>query len=93
VLCAMALILPAAGVMNVGDSELGTRNLWTMAMFAGSVLLPAAAIVSFLLTIDAWRGNAGRWLRGYALLVSVAALIVSGYLSAWGMLAFRPWSF
>jgi hypothetical protein len=93
VLCAIALILPAAGVMNVRDSELGTRNLWTAAMFIGSVLLPAAAIMSFLLTIDAWRSEAGRWLRSYALLVSIAALIVSGYLSAWGMLAFRPWSF
>ena len=93
VLCATALILPFAGVMNVRDAELGTRNLWTLAMFAGSVLLPAAAIVSFLLTIDAWRSDAGRWLRSYALLVSIAALIVSGYLSAWGMLGFRPWSF
>ena len=62
-------------------------------MFAGSVLMPAAAILSFLFTIDAWRSDAGRWLRSYAMLVSVAALIVSGYLSAWGMIAFRPWNF
>ena len=37
--------------------------------------------------------GAGKWLRAYALMVSLAALIVSGYLSAWGMLAFRPWSY
>lgn len=92
-LCAIALVLPAIGVMNVGDRELGTRNIWTAAMFAGSLLMPAAAILSFLFTIDAWRSDAGRWLRGYAMLVSVAALIVSGYLSAWGMIGFMPWSF
>ena len=92
-LCAAALILPAAGMMNVRDYERGTRNLWTVAMFTGSVLLPAAAIGSFLLALDAWRNGAGRWLRSYALLVSIAALIVSGYLSAWGMIAFRPWSY
>jgi hypothetical protein len=57
------------------------------------VLMPAAAILSFLFVIDAWRGGAGALLRAYSLIVSIAALIISGYLSAWGMLAFRPWNF
>jgi len=92
-LCAIAFVLPVIGVMNVSDRELGTRNIWTAAMFAGSMLMPAAAILSFLFTIEAWRSDAGRWLRSYAMLVSIAALIVSGYLSAWGMIAFRPWNF
>jgi CubicO group peptidase (beta-lactamase class C family) len=93
VLCAIALVLPVIGVMNVADRELGTTNIWTAAMFAGSMLMPAAAILSFLFTVDAWRSGAGRWLRGYAMVVSIAALIISGYLSAWGMIAFRPWNF
>ena len=92
-LCAIALVFPYIAVLNVSDRDLGTFNFWTAAMFAGSALLPAAAILSFLFTIEAWRREAGRWLGGYAMLVSVGALIVSGYLSAWGMIAFRPWSF
>lgn len=92
-LCAVAFLLPVIGVMNIVDRDLGTQNAWTMMMFAGSVLLPAAAILSFLFAVDARRSGARLWLRGYALAVSVAALILSGYLSAWGMLAFRPWSF
>ncbi|HUQ89038.1 MAG TPA: serine hydrolase domain-containing protein, partial [Vicinamibacterales bacterium] len=92
-LCAIALILPLAGVMNLTGRELGTRNIWTAAMFGGSLLMPIAAILSFLFTIDAWRSGAGRWLRSYAMMVSIAALIVSGYLSAWGMIGFRPWTF
>src|SRR6186997_1835278 len=92
-MCAIALVLPVIGVMNVADRELGTRNIWTAAMFAGSMLMPAAAILSFLFTIEAWRSDAGRWLRSYAMVVSIAALIISGYLSAWGMIAFRPWNF
>ena len=92
-LCAIALVLPYIAVLNVSDRDLGTFNFWTAAMFAGSALLPAGAILSFLFTIEAWRREAGRWLGGYAMLVSVAALIVSGYLSAWGMIAFRPWNF
>jgi len=91
-LCSISIALPVIGVMNVVDRELGTRNLWTMMMFAGSVLLPAAAILSFLFVVDAWRNGARPWLRAYALSVSIAALIISGYLSAWGMLAFRTWA-
>jgi hypothetical protein len=94
------LLLAAAGfaastiaLVTVDDIALGTRNPWTAAMFLGTVLVPAAAILSFLFTIDAWRNDAGRWLRAYALTVSIAALIVSGYLSSWGMIGFRPWSF
>ena len=91
--CSVSLLLPAVAVINAGAAQLGTRNTWTAAIFAGSILFPAAAILSFLFTVDAFMSAAGKWLRAYALLVSVAALIVAGYLSAWGMLAFRPWSY
>ena len=89
----LGLLLPFVGVMNVSQTELGERNLWTAAMFVGTILLPAAAILAFMFTVDAFLSRAGRWLKTYALLVSLAALIVSGYLSAFGMLAFRPWAF
>ena len=92
-LCAVAFVLPVIGVMNVDDRGLGVKNLWTVTIFAGSILMPAAAILSFLFTIDAWRGGASRLLCSYAMTVAVAALIISGYLSAWGMIGFRPWNF
>ena len=93
VLCSVALILPVIGALNVTGSQMGTRNVWTAMIFAGSMLFPAAAILSFLATVDALMSAAGKWLRVYALMISVAALLVSGYLAAWGMIAFRPWSF
>ena len=93
VLCAIAFLLPVLGIMNSTGMILGTRNVWTAAMFAGTVLMPVAAILSFLLAIDSWRGGAAAWLRAYAMTVSIAALIISGYLSAFGMIGFRPWSF
>ena len=92
-LCAVALVLPIAGMMNVADLDLGEKNVWTVAIFAGSLLMPAAAILAFLFTVDAWRGGAGRFLRVYAMTVSIAALIIAGYLSAWGMIGFTPWNF
>jgi len=92
-LCAVAFALPVIGLLNVNDLSLGTRTVWTSAMFAGSVLMPAAAILALLFTIDAWRTDAGRAFRAYALSVSLAALVISGYLSSWGMIGFMPWSF
>lgn len=95
VLClgAAALLLPLAGMMNVSDVTLGTQNMWTGAIFLGSVLQPAAAALSVLFTVDAWRRGAGPWLRTYALVVSLCACVVSAYLAYWGMIAFRPWAF
>jgi CubicO group peptidase (beta-lactamase class C family) len=93
VLCALAFALPAAGFMTMSGRDFATINVRTAAMFAGSMVLPAAAIVSFLFAIDAWRSGVRPWLRAYSLTVSIAALIISGYLSAWGMIGFRPWTF
>jgi CubicO group peptidase (beta-lactamase class C family) len=93
VLAAIALLLPPIALMNVAQTQLGTLNAWTGLIFAGSIILPAAAILSALATFDAFMSGAGKWLRAYALVVSLAGLIVSGYLSTWGMLAFRPWDF
>ena len=93
VLCAIAFLLPVPGIWNVRDLDLGNTNMWTVAICTGSILLPAAAILAFLFAVDAWRSGAGRWLRTYAFAVSTAALIISGYLSAWGMIGFTPWNF
>ena len=91
--CSIGFLLPVAAIMNVDPPTFGTRNIWTAAMFIGTLLFPAAAILSLLFTIDALVKGAGRWLRNYALVVSVAALIISAYLSSWGMIGFRPWNY
>lgn len=91
--CSIGLLLPAIGFLSAEGGQLGARNVWTVAIFTGSILFPTAAILSFLFTVDAFMSAAGKWLRAYALLVSIAALVVAGYLSAWGMLAFRPWAY
>ncbi len=88
-----AVLLIVVGIMNGSDRSLGTQNAWTAAIFVGSILLPAVAIMSLLFTLDAWRRGAGPWLRAYAITVSVCALVLSAYLSAWGLLAFRSWAY
>jgi hypothetical protein len=93
VACSIGFLLPVAGIMNIDPPMFGTRNMWTAAMFIGTLLFPAAAILSLLFTIDAFVKDAGRWLKSYALVVSIGALIVSAYLSSWGMIGFRAWSY
>lgn len=93
VLCALGLLLPVAGIYFVNDHSIGTTNLWTLAIYVGSILLPFAAVLAFLLAVDSVRTGARLLPRIYAFAVSIAALIVSGYLSAWGMIAFKPWNF
>ena len=92
-LCAVAVILPVVGVMNVRDIALGSPNPWTGAMFIGSLMLPVSALLALFFTVHAWREAAGPWLRSYALTVSTSTLVLSAYLWSWGMLAFRPWAY
>ena len=93
VLGSIALLLPVFGVMQVSDLSIGTQNVWTAAMFLGTVLQPAAAVLSLLFAIDAWRRGAGTWFRAYAVAVSLGAIVVTAYLGSWGMIAFRPWAY
>jgi hypothetical protein len=93
ILGSLALLLPITGIMNVSDTNLGTLNMWTGAMFVGTVMQPAATALSLFFVIDAWRRGAGPWLRGYAAAVSLCAVVLTAYLAYWGMLAFRPWDY
>ena len=92
-LSALAFGLSAAAVMDATGKVLGTRNVLTVSFFLGTVLLPAAAILACVFTLHAWRAGAGTWLRAYATLISVAGVILSAYLSWWGMVGFRSWAY
>jgi len=93
VLAGIGELLIVLGIMTASDRSLGSQNLSTATIFVGTILLPAAAIVATMFTLDAWRRGAGPWLRAYALAASLSALVLSAYLSAWGMLAFRSWAY
>lgn len=93
VLPGASIAMSAAAVHFAPTGRLGTINLWTEAIWAGSVLLPIAALLATIATLVASMRGAGRWLRSYAIAVSCAAIVVSSYLYAWGMLGFRTWDF
>jgi CubicO group peptidase (beta-lactamase class C family) len=93
VLCAAAVAVPIAAVLNLPNTHLGLLNVWTGAMFAGSLTLPAAGLLTTFFTIDAWRNEAGWSLGLYAPVVAIAALVLSAYLWSWGMIGFMPWNY
>ncbi len=89
----LAWLLPVAGIMNVSDISLGELNAWTGMMFLGTLLQPAATALSLFFAVDAWRRGAEPWLRTYALGVVLCSCVLTAYLAAWDMIAFRPWAF
>src|SRR5262249_22126765 len=88
-----AILLIAGAVRMVPEPRLGQMNVWTESMYAGTLLLPVAAGLASITTMSAWLRGAGRWLRTYALAVSCAAIIVSGYFYSWGMVGFKAWDY
>jgi CubicO group peptidase (beta-lactamase class C family) len=93
VLCPTALAVPVFAFLQAGPRELGLPNAWTQAIYTGTLSFPVTALLALVLTVAAWLGRAGRWLRAYAAAVSLAALIVSGYLLFWGVVGFKTWDY
>ena len=91
------VVLPLAFValcslpMWVPGREWGVPSLWTRATFIGSSALPIFSIVALVLLVDAWRRDAGPWLRAYAAAVTCGGLALSAYIAVWGLVGIRPW--
>lgn len=89
----LSLVAMASLILWVPARDWGVQNLWTRLMFAGSVAFPVLAVTALVMTLDAWHRGAGRWLRAYALVVAVSALLVSTFLVSAGLIGFRPWAY
>ena len=71
----------------------GTRGTGTVAVFAASIGIPAAAMIAVWMAIRARRQGASRWLTSYAFVVVAAMAWISVYLGAYGLLGLRLWSY
>jgi hypothetical protein len=68
-------------------------NTWTRLTFIGSWALPLLSLVASVLVANAWRQGTGRWFATYAAAVTAAALCLSAYMAAWGLIGLRPWAY
>jgi CubicO group peptidase (beta-lactamase class C family)/type IV secretory pathway VirB2 component (pilin) len=89
----LSLLALASLMLWAPAREWGVQNLWTRLTFAGSVAFPVLAVTALVMTLDAWHRGAGRWLRAYALVVAIGALLVSTFLVSAGLIGFRPWAY
>ena len=87
----LALVALCSLPMWVPGREWGVPSLWTRATFIGSSALPIFSIVALVLLVDAWRRDAGPWLRAYAAAVTCGGLALSAYIAVWGLVGIRPW--
>jgi CubicO group peptidase (beta-lactamase class C family) len=91
-------LIPAAalaffGIALAPQREWGAMNTWTRLTFVGSWAVPLLSLIAAALVVGAWRRGAGRWFAAYATAVTVAALCLSAYLAAWGLVGLRPWAY
>ena len=92
-LCPVALAMPIAGLSLTRLPDWGTKNAGTMAVYLGTLALPAFAVLALVLSVDAARKNGSRWLLSYAVLIALAAIGLSVYLRASDLLGIRLWMY
>lgn len=88
-----AVVALVSMVLWAPAREWGEMTMWTRLTYLGSWALPLVSLVALVLLVDAWRRGAGRWVLGYALLVTAAGLTLSAFIAAWGLVGLRPWAY
>jgi len=90
-LCLVAFV--AVFILSSGDiiGRLGNVTLWSLAIFASTLLFGVLSLVSAWAT---WKGRGEgvrRSVRIYSMIVSAALVIATIYLAYWGILGLRTW--
>lgn len=91
-LVAAATALLIAGSADYPDERFGVPTVWSVGFCVLTWLFAGTAIVGLMQTIRAQRWEVNRWVRRHALLVSVANVVVVGYLGYWGIIGLRTWA-
>jgi CubicO group peptidase (beta-lactamase class C family) len=92
-LCPLILLLPIGALSLTPMTAWGTRNSGTLAVFGGTLAVPALAVAVATLTLVAMRDGASRLLVTYAGLVALAMGGFSLYLSSHDLLGLRLWRY
>jgi hypothetical protein len=71
--------------------RLGNVTLWSLAIFATSLALAAASLISAWTAYRPRTDEVRRSVRIYSMLVSAALVIATIYLAYWGIIGLRTW--
>jgi CubicO group peptidase (beta-lactamase class C family) len=83
----LIFVLCSSDVIN----RLGNVTVWSLGIFVTSLTFAGASLLSVL---TAWRRpgeGVRRWVRIYAIVVSIALLIATTYFAYWGIIGLRTW--
>ncbi len=91
---ASALVFVAAFLpqSNATPMELAKPNLVPLTLFLGSYLFVALSMVSAVIALRSFRWKVNWVVRLHSLLVTIACVGMTAYLSYWGMIGFRTWA-
>jgi CubicO group peptidase (beta-lactamase class C family) len=92
-LCPLTMAVPFLALVATPTRQWGAMNAGTIAVYVGTLLIPAAAALALFMTVWAWRGSASRWLLAYGTLVTIAMTGVSLYFASTELVGLRTWSY
>jgi CubicO group peptidase (beta-lactamase class C family) len=91
---ALALFGPVLLVVLSADDAIarfGAPTVWSMTVFLGTLLFPAAGVLGLVAVLRAPRADVHRVVRAYALAAGVLNVVAAAYLAWWGVLGWRSW--
>jgi hypothetical protein len=89
---AAAFAILIAGSAAYPIQRFGTPTVWSVGFCMLTWLFAGTAVVGLVQAVRARRWKVNRWVRRHALAVSVANVVVVGYLGYWGIIGLRTWA-
>jgi CubicO group peptidase (beta-lactamase class C family) len=80
-------------LMNLQPIQLGTANVHTVGLFLSSLFFALLSAGALAQSLRAWRWHINPWLRWHSLSAALACFGLTLFLSYWGLIGLRMWSF
>jgi CubicO group peptidase (beta-lactamase class C family) len=91
-LVATLLLVAVLFSMTKIFDDLGAINLWTVTIFAGTILFALLSLVGLWLAVRVPRSEIRRDVRIHSLLVSLACVVLTVFFASWHLLGLRVWA-
>jgi hypothetical protein len=85
-------LLPVLFAFSKATDDIGKFNLWSFALFVGTVLFALLSLASLAVAVSVPSAEIHKAVRIHSLLVSLACCIVTLFFSAWHLIGLRLWA-
>jgi CubicO group peptidase (beta-lactamase class C family) len=91
-LFAVLSLLPVLFAFSKATDDIGKFNLWSFALFVGTVLFALLSLASLAVAVSVPPAEIHKAVRIHSLVVSMACCIVTLFFSAWHLIGLRLWA-